>query len=159
MVGHYDGDTLVVDTIGLNDKTFVDNYRTPHTDKIHAERFRMLDGGKILKRRSRYFRGAFNMPWTGVALAADRPSVQETLARITTVSSATTLFRSEADNQFLNDTSRMKAGGNTVFTAMMTRRSHTSPNCVVLLSTGIEAQPRNTAHCPLSRSAILRPTR
>ena len=26
-VGHYEGDTLVVDTIGLNDKTFVDNFR------------------------------------------------------------------------------------------------------------------------------------
>src|SRR5262245_22654231 len=31
-VGHYEGDTLVVDTIGLNDRTFLDNYRTPHTD-------------------------------------------------------------------------------------------------------------------------------
>ena len=31
-VGHYEGDELVVDTIGLNDRTFVDNYRTPHTD-------------------------------------------------------------------------------------------------------------------------------
>ena len=30
-VGHYEGDTLVVDTIGLSTKTFVDNYRTPHT--------------------------------------------------------------------------------------------------------------------------------
>src|SRR5579862_8168526 len=28
-VGHYDGDTLVVDTIGFNDRTFVDSYRTP----------------------------------------------------------------------------------------------------------------------------------
>jgi hypothetical protein len=35
-VGHYEGDTLVVDTIGLNDKTFVDNYRTPHSDKLHV---------------------------------------------------------------------------------------------------------------------------
>src|SRR5712675_2837045 len=32
-IGHYEGDTLVVDTIGLNDKTFVDNYRTPHSEK------------------------------------------------------------------------------------------------------------------------------
>ena len=38
--GHWEGDELVVDTIGLNDKTFVDNYRTPHTDKMHViERF------------------------------------------------------------------------------------------------------------------------
>jgi len=33
-VGHYEGgDTLVVDTIGLADDTFVDNYRTPHTTR------------------------------------------------------------------------------------------------------------------------------
>jgi hypothetical protein len=35
-VGHYEGDTLVVDTIGFNDRTFVDSYRTPHTDKLHV---------------------------------------------------------------------------------------------------------------------------
>jgi len=43
--GHYEnGDTLVVDTIGLNDRTYVDNYRTPHTTKLHVvERFRLLE--------------------------------------------------------------------------------------------------------------------
>ena len=30
-VGHYEGDTLVIDTIGQNDKSFVDNYRTPRS--------------------------------------------------------------------------------------------------------------------------------
>jgi len=50
-VGRYEnGDTLVVDTIGLSTKTFVDNYRTPHTDKLHViERFKMIDGGKTLE--------------------------------------------------------------------------------------------------------------
>ncbi len=49
-VGHYDGDTLVVDTIGLSTKSFVDNYRTPHSDRLHVvERFRMTDGGKKLE--------------------------------------------------------------------------------------------------------------
>jgi hypothetical protein len=49
-VGHYDGDTLVVDTIGLNDKTFVDYYRTPHTEKLHVvERWRLIDDGKVLE--------------------------------------------------------------------------------------------------------------
>jgi hypothetical protein len=49
-VGHYEGDTLVVDTIGLNDKTFLDNYRTPHTDKLHVtERWRMIEDGKKLE--------------------------------------------------------------------------------------------------------------
>ena len=67
-VGHYEGDELVVDTIGLNDKTFVDNYRTPHTDKIHVvERFKVIEGGNILQATVTVDDpGAFNMPWTGV---------------------------------------------------------------------------------------------
>jgi len=49
-VGHYEGDTLVVDTIGLNDKTFIDNFRTPHSDKLHVvERLRMVENGKFLQ--------------------------------------------------------------------------------------------------------------
>ena len=48
-VGHYEGDTLVVDTIGVTTKAFIDNYRTPHSDKLHVvERFHMIDGGKTL---------------------------------------------------------------------------------------------------------------
>ena len=48
-VGHYEGDTLVVDTIGVTNRTFVDYYRTPHTEQIHVvERFKMIDGGKTL---------------------------------------------------------------------------------------------------------------
>jgi hypothetical protein len=42
-IGHYDGGELVVDTIGLNDKSFVDNYRTPHTERLHVvERFKQM---------------------------------------------------------------------------------------------------------------------
>ncbi len=49
-VGHYDGDTLVIDTIGFNDKTFVDNFRTPHSEKLHmVERLRLVEGGKFLE--------------------------------------------------------------------------------------------------------------
>jgi hypothetical protein len=49
-VGHYEGgDTLVVDTIGMGDKSFVDNYLTPHTTRLHAiERFKLTEGGKAL---------------------------------------------------------------------------------------------------------------
>jgi hypothetical protein len=67
-VGHYEGDELVVDTIGLNDKTFVDNYRTPHTEQIHVvERFRMVDGGKTLQVSVTVDDpGAFNMPWSAI---------------------------------------------------------------------------------------------
>jgi hypothetical protein len=49
-IGHYEGDTLVVDTIGLNNKTFLDNYRTPHTEKLHVtERWRMIENGAKLE--------------------------------------------------------------------------------------------------------------
>ena len=50
-IGHYEnGDTLVVDTIGLNNKSFVDAYRTPHTEKLHVvERFHLTDGGKAME--------------------------------------------------------------------------------------------------------------
>lgn len=67
-VGHFEGDTLVVDTVGLNDKTFVDNYRTPHTTQLHViERFRLMDGGKLLHVDIRVDDpGAFNMPWSAV---------------------------------------------------------------------------------------------
>ena len=49
-VGRYEGDTLVIDTIGLNDKTFIDNFRTPHSEKLHVvERLRLVEDGKFLE--------------------------------------------------------------------------------------------------------------
>ena len=49
-VGHYEGDTLVIDTIGLNSKTFVDYYRTPHTEKLHVvERWRMANDRQAME--------------------------------------------------------------------------------------------------------------
>jgi hypothetical protein len=51
-VGHYEGDTLVVDTIGLNARTFVDYYRTPHSEKLHVvERFGLTQGGDAMEVR------------------------------------------------------------------------------------------------------------
>ena len=49
-IGHYEGDTLVIDTIGQNTKSLVDAYRTPHTDRLHVvERWRQIDEGKGLE--------------------------------------------------------------------------------------------------------------
>jgi hypothetical protein len=45
-VGHYEGDTLVVDTVGIKVGRYsmVDWYGTPHSDALHVvERYRMLD--------------------------------------------------------------------------------------------------------------------
>ena len=64
-VGHFEGDELVIDTIGLNDRTPVDNYRTPHTDQIHViERYKLIEDGKILQATITVDDpGTFNMPW------------------------------------------------------------------------------------------------
>lgn len=45
-VGHYEGDTLVIDTVGIKVGRYsmVDWYGTPHTEALHVvERYRMLD--------------------------------------------------------------------------------------------------------------------
>jgi hypothetical protein len=43
-IGKYDGDTFVIDTMGLNDKTWIDQVGHPHSDALHLiERFRRLD--------------------------------------------------------------------------------------------------------------------
>lgn len=46
-VGHYEGDTLVVDTIGIKvgPLSMVDQYGTPHSEALHViERYRLIDG-------------------------------------------------------------------------------------------------------------------
>jgi hypothetical protein len=50
-IGHYEnGDTLVVDTIGISAKSHIDSFRTPHTDKLHViERFTIAPDGRSLK--------------------------------------------------------------------------------------------------------------
>ena len=68
-IGHYEGnDTLVVDTIGLNEKTYVDNFRTPHTEKLHVvERFRINPDAKGLTVDVTVEDpGAFTMPWHAI---------------------------------------------------------------------------------------------
>jgi len=78
-VGHYEnGDTLVVDTIGFNDRTYVDNYRTPHTMQLRVvERFKLVDNGAAMEVTARVEDpGAFTMPWT--AVQRYRPDHRET---------------------------------------------------------------------------------
>jgi hypothetical protein len=42
-VGHFEGDTLVVETAGFNEKTFLDATGAPHTDELHTfERIRKV---------------------------------------------------------------------------------------------------------------------
>jgi hypothetical protein len=68
-VGHYEnGDTLVIDTIGISTKSFTDNYRTPHTDQLHVvERWKLAADGMTVD-VSVFVEdpGAFTMPWSAV---------------------------------------------------------------------------------------------
>jgi len=43
-IGKWEGDTLVVDTIGFNDRTWIDTAEHPHSEAMHVvERFQRLD--------------------------------------------------------------------------------------------------------------------
>jgi len=67
-IGHYEGDTLVIDTIGLNTKAFIDNYRTPHTEKLHVvERWRIIEADSILEVRFTVDDpDTYNQPWSAI---------------------------------------------------------------------------------------------
>jgi hypothetical protein len=68
-VGHFDREELVVDTVGFNDRTFVDDrYSVPHTTQLHViERFKLLDEGRTLQVSFTVEDpGAFNAPWSAM---------------------------------------------------------------------------------------------
>jgi hypothetical protein len=49
-VGRWDGDTLVVDTIGFNDRTWLNDAGAPHSPGLHViERYRLLPGRNYLE--------------------------------------------------------------------------------------------------------------
>ena len=65
-VGHYEGDTLVVDTVGLSKKSYVDNYRVPHTEKLHVvERWRLADDNTLEVTIKVDDPDTFYQPWWG----------------------------------------------------------------------------------------------
>jgi hypothetical protein len=65
-VGHYEGDTLVIDTVGITTKVPVDFYFTPHTDKLHVvERHHLVNNGRALEVTFKVDDpGAFTMTWS-----------------------------------------------------------------------------------------------
>jgi hypothetical protein len=61
-VGRWEGDTLVIDAIGFNDKTDVHGFM--HTEALHVvERFRCLDNGSLNTRSPSKIRTS-GKPWT-----------------------------------------------------------------------------------------------
>jgi hypothetical protein len=74
-VGHWEGDTLVVESAGFNDRTWLDFAGHPHTDALRmTERFRRRDFGHMDLQVTLNDPQAYAKPWTvsaGGALAAD----------------------------------------------------------------------------------------
>jgi hypothetical protein len=68
-VGHYEnGDSLVIDTIGLDDLGPIDRYNTPHTEALHViERHTIRpDNAWLTVIIEVEDPGAFTMPWKGM---------------------------------------------------------------------------------------------
>jgi hypothetical protein len=64
-IGRWDGDTLVVETIGFNDKTYLDGFGHPHTEAFRiTERFRRVDFGHLEMNMTFDDPKAYNRAWT-----------------------------------------------------------------------------------------------
>ena len=62
-IGWFEGDTLVVDTVGYNDKFWFDSRGTPHTDQLHTiERWTRLNYGTLVNDFTLDDPGAFSRP-------------------------------------------------------------------------------------------------
>jgi hypothetical protein len=64
-VGHWEGDTLVVDVVGFNDRTWLDAAGHPHTEQLHViERYTRLDTNTLHYQATIEDPGAYSKPWT-----------------------------------------------------------------------------------------------
>jgi hypothetical protein len=63
-IGTWEGDTLVVDTINFNDKTWIDRVGHPHSDQLHViERFRRPDHDHLIDDITIDDPKAYTKPW------------------------------------------------------------------------------------------------
>jgi len=64
-IGRFEGDTLVIDTVGFNDKFWFDFAGHPHTEQLHTiERYRRPEFGKLLYEVTIDDPGAYTKPFT-----------------------------------------------------------------------------------------------
>src|SRR6266705_3205506 len=64
-VCHWEGDTLVVDTVGFNERFWMERQGAPHTDKLHlVERFTRTDSNNMKIEVTIDDPGAYTRPWT-----------------------------------------------------------------------------------------------
>lgn len=77
-VGHFEGATLVVDSIGFNTKTWLDSVGSPHTAKLHlTTRISKIEGGRRLEFLTTYEDpDLYTAPFTVRRTASYRPDGQ-----------------------------------------------------------------------------------
>ena len=64
--GKYEGDTLVVDTVGFHEQTWLDHFGHPHTEALHVvEQFRLLDQDTLQVEITFDDPKTYTKPWTG----------------------------------------------------------------------------------------------
>jgi len=64
-IGRWDGDALVIDTIGLNDRTFIDNSRLPHSEALRVtERIRRVSHDELHVEITIDDPKTFEKPWS-----------------------------------------------------------------------------------------------
>jgi len=74
-IGRWDGDTLVVDTIGLNDKTWIDRIGHPHSEDLHVvERIKRVDKNTLTDDLRFEDATAYTRPWGGQLRFQLRPN-------------------------------------------------------------------------------------
>lgn len=62
-IGRWEGDSLIVDSVGFNDKWWFDRRGTPHTEQLHViERYTRLNYGQIRNNATLEDPGAFSRP-------------------------------------------------------------------------------------------------
>jgi hypothetical protein len=64
-IGRFEGDTLVIDTIGFNDKTWLDPMGLPHSEALHVvEHLRRVDHDTLVDEYTIDDPKAYTKPWT-----------------------------------------------------------------------------------------------
>ena len=73
-IGKWEGDTLVIDTIGFNDKTWLDMAGHPHSDALHlVERIRRVDHNTLQNDLTIEDPKAYTKPWGGRLIFVLKP--------------------------------------------------------------------------------------
>jgi len=76
-VGHYEGNALVIDSIGFNDRTWLDSSGHPHSDKLHlTEKFIKVDAKNMRYEVTIDDPVAYTKPWTTTYLLTQEPGME-----------------------------------------------------------------------------------